>query len=243
MPDSKNVEFDKTATIKSDTSSEDQDDSKAATKGYVYDPEEKGETWDIYKEKAIMENTSKRKSEDAVLIKAKADALARQAQAAEAAAEATSGLANVSTDGRKARGRTAVVASSPVESCQTEGGGIHGKDEEEDENESDDEEDTKAFGEPEASDSQAAGYTPDAQPPAAPETVDKSAPGRASILQRVTYSLAELQKGCPEGVSPATKEDHLTDIDFHSAFKMTRAEFSELPQWRQQDRKKALKIF
>merc|ERR1712194_686341 len=45
---------------------------------YKYHPAEKGETWDIYKQRSTSNTMSKSKSEDAVLVRAKMDAEARR---------------------------------------------------------------------------------------------------------------------------------------------------------------------
>lgn len=87
----------------------------AKAEDYKYDPDEKGETWDIYKQRSTIENEAKRKSEDAVLIKAKADAAIRAAQVASACGEATQGFLDQASVGRRTRGRTAIVAVESVE--------------------------------------------------------------------------------------------------------------------------------
>jgi hypothetical protein len=203
---------------------EEDDDAK-----YSYDPEEKGETWDIYKEKSVIENTSKRKSEDAVLMKAKAEAALRMTKTAEAVANATSHMTEAMSEGRKTRGRTAVVATSPVADFVTTGP----EEEEEDEDEDDeDDEDESEEGEDEVAELRERATTE-----------ERKIPGRASVMEARIYPLKDLQESCPEGVAPHSKEDYLSDEDFLKGLGVTREAFSQLPKWKQQNMKKTAKIF
>ncbi|GAB1598635.1 villin-1-like [Argonauta hians] len=47
----------------------------------------------------------------------------------------------------------------------------------------------------------------------------------------------------PSEVDPANKERHLTELEFMSVFRMTYADFFNLPQWRKTDLKKNLGLF
>jgi hypothetical protein len=76
---------------------------------------------------------------------------------------------------------------------------------------------------------------PAAAPPAAPAGFETPVPGK--------YSLAELQGVAPAGVEPHGKEKWLSDAEFESALKMSRAEFDKLPAWKQNNAKKAANIF
>lgn len=227
-----------------------QEDEAEMTKepSYSYEPEEKGETWDIYKERSIMENVAKRKSEDAVLMKAKADAAARHATVAAAAVTATSGFGSNCevSEGRKTRGRTAVVATSTIEVLSTEPGVPSGDEEESEEEEAEADDDSdKDFGtETQAEiDAQAEAAAAKLGLPTDGSDAQDDAPGRASVMQATTHPLEVLQNGCPPGVPPACKEDYLCDADFESAFRMKREAFSKLPKWKQQNLKKLAKIF
>merc|ERR1719424_1660536 len=108
-----NISFISNAPRKTTEEEEEGEAPGSQAEAYKYDPEEKGETWDIYKQRSIMESGSKRKSEDAVLIKAKADAAMRADAVSSAVAAATSACTPASA-GRTIKSRTAVVATSPV---------------------------------------------------------------------------------------------------------------------------------
>eukprot|EP00419_Tripos_fusus_P028423 CAMPEP_0172724852 /NCGR_PEP_ID=MMETSP1074-20121228/86999_1 /TAXON_ID=2916 /ORGANISM="Ceratium fusus, Strain PA161109" /LENGTH=236 /DNA_ID=CAMNT_0013551455 /DNA_START=72 /DNA_END=785 /DNA_ORIENTATION=+ len=83
------------------------------------------------------------------------------------------------------------------------------------------------------------------------KVVDEGATQRAEKLEAeivaatgaTTYALAELQEGCPSGVPPTMKENFLSDADFELAFKMSRADFLKLPQWKRDIAKKDAKLF
>jgi tetratricopeptide (TPR) repeat protein len=67
---------------------------------------------------------------------------------------------------------------------------------------------------------------------------------RASFVMTVTYTLEELRNGkYGEGVDPTRKETYLSDDAFEEAFKMTRDEFSRLPNWKKANKRKELQIF
>lgn len=60
------------------------------------------------------------------------------------------------------------------------------------------------------------------------------------------YSYQELSVDIdklPSGVDPATREVHLKEEDFKRVFKMTYAEFSKMPVWKQKDMKKNSGLF
>lgn len=57
------------------------------------------------------------------------------------------------------------------------------------------------------------------------------------------YSVAELQKGVPEGVEATRKEEWLSDADFESLFKMKRDAFNKMPAWKRDNLKKSLNMF
>lgn len=215
---------------------------------YRYDPEEKGETWDIYKQRSVMENISKRKSEDAVLIKAKADAALRAAAVAEAAVSATAEN-TVASEGRRTRGRTAVVQTQVVDIKEP----VAAAQDEEDEDDDDDEDEAQA---PAASEKRDGYPAPAKEEPKedvqSQVPVAESSPTQGESSERPPasdgsarsmYPLAELQAGCPPGVSASSKEDFLSDADFVLAMKMTREEYAKIPKWKQQAAKKAANIF
>lgn len=47
----------------------------------------------------------------------------------------------------------------------------------------------------------------------------------------------------PAGVDPTRKEAYLTDVEFQAVMDCTRAEFLQMPKWKQQNLKKAKKLF
>ena len=57
------------------------------------------------------------------------------------------------------------------------------------------------------------------------------------------FSIDELRKGCPNGVNPASKEQHLSDDDFKTIFGMEKAAFNELKDWKRKDLKKKHGLF
>jgi len=65
------------------------------------------------------------------------------------------------------------------------------------------------------------------------------------LPEKPTYTLEELQNtaALPPNVSRAEKERYLSDDDFQKHFNMNRAQFAELKLWKQQELKKALRIF
>merc|ERR1712217_664550 len=48
------------------------------------------------------------------------------------------------------------------------------------------------------------------------------------------FSSEELRQGCPAGAEPQEKPLLLSDDDFQSVFKMSKAELAKLPLWEQQ---------
>jgi len=73
--------------------------------------------------------------------------------------------------------------------------------------------------------------------PEAPQPAKDPAPA-ASGGGGGTYSLAELTDGCPAGVPPAEKEQHLSDAEFKEVFGMSKEEFGKEPKWKQSNAKK-----
>ncbi|XP_032218251.1 supervillin isoform X2 [Nematostella vectensis] len=67
------------------------------------------------------------------------------------------------------------------------------------------------------------------------------------LLQTFTkdsYTLSELQEQPPpQGVDPAKLETYLSNSDFQEVFKMGKEDFTKLPGWKQQNLKKAVKLF
>jgi len=58
------------------------------------------------------------------------------------------------------------------------------------------------------------------------------------------YPLAELQKRpLPPGLVATKLETYLNDADFEATFKMSREKFAALPLWKQQNAKRAAKLF
>tara|TARA_B110001452_G_C14858858_1_gene300098 strand:+ start:129 stop:296 length:168 start_codon:yes stop_codon:yes gene_type:complete len=49
--------------------------------------------------------------------------------------------------------------------------------------------------------------------------------------------------GCPADVDKAKKELHLSDEEFETVFKCTKAEFAKKPIWKQQSLKKAAGLY
>ena len=58
-----------------------------------------------------------------------------------------------------------------------------------------------------------------------------------------TFSLAILQKGCPDGVDPKAKELALDESEFEKALGHTKEQFFKLPKWKQNSAKRKAKIF
>jgi hypothetical protein len=59
----------------------------------------------------------------------------------------------------------------------------------------------------------------------------------------ILYSYEVLSSSVPEGVDPSRKELYLEDRSFDEVFNMSRRDFLLLPLWRQQMKKKQLKLF
>jgi len=58
-----------------------------------------------------------------------------------------------------------------------------------------------------------------------------------------SYSLAELQKGCPSGCDPQRREYYLSDDEFNKVFKMDKATWEGHPKWKKDQARKANKLF
>jgi len=57
------------------------------------------------------------------------------------------------------------------------------------------------------------------------------------------FSIDELKKGCPQGVNPAKKEQHLSPEDFQTVFGMDKDTFMKKKDWQRKDLKKAKGLF
>ena len=57
------------------------------------------------------------------------------------------------------------------------------------------------------------------------------------------FKYDELFKKFPKGVNPERKEEYLSDAEFEVVFKMKRADFMELKEWRRVDKKKEKGLF
>jgi hypothetical protein len=57
------------------------------------------------------------------------------------------------------------------------------------------------------------------------------------------FSLEDLQEGKADGINMACREMYLSPTDFQKLFKMTKDEFSNLPKWKRDKAKRALKLF
>ena len=72
-------------------------------------------------------------------------------------------------------------------------------------------------------------------------------PAAVGVMEKSFYTLYQLQmmdREAPyEGVMTSRLEDSLLDEDFLEAFGLSRAEFAQLPLWRQQSMKKELGLF
>ncbi|KAJ1472263.1 Villin headpiece, partial [Baffinella frigidus] len=51
------------------------------------------------------------------------------------------------------------------------------------------------------------------------------------------------EKPYPEGVDPAKREVYLSDLDFQTAFGLTKAQFGGKAQWQRESAKRKLKLF
>lgn len=52
-----------------------------------------------------------------------------------------------------------------------------------------------------------------------------------------------LSTSLPDGVNSEKKETYLSDAEFATIFKMSKAEFAALPLWKREMKKKAAKLF
>lgn len=58
------------------------------------------------------------------------------------------------------------------------------------------------------------------------------------------FTLLQLQANdVPKNLNMGRKQDYLSDVEFEQVFKMPRAEFEKLKDWKQRDLKKANKLF
>lgn len=57
-----------------------------------------------------------------------------------------------------------------------------------------------------------------------------------------TYSLQELRTQ-PKHLDSTILETYLSDTDFQQAFGVSKQEFTQMPAWKQQEKKKALGLF
>lgn len=57
-----------------------------------------------------------------------------------------------------------------------------------------------------------------------------------------TYTLEELRNQ-PKHLDQTILETYLSDTDFQQAFGTSKQEFAQLPQWKRQEKKKALGLF
>ena len=72
-------------------------------------------------------------------------------------------------------------------------------------------------------------------------SVDKALEAYSS---NVKYSYEQLKRGgLPETVDLTVKEAYLTDEEFQTVFKMTRAAYNALPKWKQANKKKETGLF
>ncbi|KAF0698850.1 hypothetical protein As57867_010487, partial [Aphanomyces stellatus] len=56
------------------------------------------------------------------------------------------------------------------------------------------------------------------------------------------YTHEQLVAGV-EGIDLSRKESYLSDADFKTVFGQTRAEFDAMPKWKQQAKKKEVRLF
>jgi len=229
---------------------------------YQYDPAETGETWDIYKQRSVIEKVDKRKSEDAVLIKAKLEAALRAKAVAESVFHASAGLHQVASVGRTKKGRTAIVQTESIrmptdaEISEMARKTIEGEDEDLDSSDDDKKNDSKEENDANKGDvateadvapAPQAAQTPALSPQpasAAPTPAPAAAPTESGgSISGSTHTLEALQNGTPPGVLPNEKENFLREADFQIAFKMSKEEFIKMPNWKKQAAKKAAKLF
>ena len=72
---------------------------------------------------------------------------------------------------------------------------------------------------------------------------EEAAACACGIVSGSTFDLETLQAGCPAGVEPTAKHLALSDADFETVFKASKAEFGTLPAWKQASAKKAVGLF
>jgi hypothetical protein len=76
-----------------------------------------------------------------------------------------------------------------------------------------------------------------------PEPAPQSALAPQAAPAGVTFSLAELQAGCPPGVDPKNKELWLTDAEFAAALGGAKSDFGKLAKWKRDAAKKKAGLF
>jgi hypothetical protein len=81
----------------------------------------------------------------------------------------------------------------------------------------------------------------DAPAPAKPKPASTDGPMKDPAT--VNYTLKELQDKTAEGVDPKVRELYLSDEDFKTHFKMTKADFAKEKGWKQKSIKQKLKLF
>lgn len=79
------------------------------------------------------------------------------------------------------------------------------------------------------------------RPPA--DSPVKSAPEPCAPEPDTVFPVDTLRSGVPEGVDPRKKEDYLSNADFQLHLGMTRADFSGLAKWKQEQAKKRAGLF
>ena len=85
---------------------------------------------------------------------------------------------------------------------------------------------------------------PDTDVPPAVQTLPaETSTVEAPVKNLSFFSLAELKAGVPPGVDPREKEKYLSDEEFNSVFRMSKAAFSALPKWKQTTLKKDNRLY
>lgn len=70
-----------------------------------------------------------------------------------------------------------------------------------------------------------------------------AAPAPVPAKPAGSYSLEELQNGCPAGVSADEKEQALSDAEFKEVLGQSKEDFAKLPKWKQHQAKKEHRLF
>lgn len=81
-----------------------------------------------------------------------------------------------------------------------------------------------------------------APPVEEPAAAEPEAPA-VTLPPGTTFSLEELQEGCPNGVPPNQKEKFLSDADFEKALGTTKAAFESLKEWKKKQLKEKAGIW